>query len=253
MEYPNFFESQKEAVIRLQGTVVLLDNEPVEVFWLSDHLGDGLIYAYVRPIGLTIRERADRPEPNQVYNFPHSAVKEQGKFLDQWIIDTPSSQMKRVPLSSYGFNKFRPYELGMYWAPPNVYYVERQPNRKTEQGLIASMVVASRLNLEENIKATSSPVDMLGPEMYMCIKGEHPSPKRCIEALTADKYTNTAAAFHRHFAFMRGPVDSLFLAYKSNTIGILPHGDLSQVKLAKNFTYTKEVVDELHLFEDIKY
>lgn len=248
MDYPNFFESQKEAYIRLNGTVVLLAGEPVEVVALSEHLKDGVVYAYVRPIGLTHEEMVNRPNPTLGHNAHLPTV---GITLDAWMQTNPSGQLRRVPLGSPEFNKFRPYELGMYWDPPHVYYVERQPNRKTEQGLISTMLVTKKLALEEDKSITAS-VNMYGPEMYRCIKGEHPTPQRCIEALTCNKYANKAAAFHRHFALIRGPVDTLFLSYKTNTIGVLPHGDLSQVRLSRDFSYTREVVEELHLFNDIR-
>lgn len=252
MEYPNFFESQKESSIRLHGTVVLYDNEPVEVVHTTDHLGDKVIYAFIRPIGLTASERAARPEPAGLFNLPHVAVKDQGQYLDAFIKDNPSSQLKRVPLSDYGFNKFRPFELGMYWESVSVLYVERQPNRKTEQGLTTTMLVSYKLDLTDE-RRVLQPVDIFGPEMYRCIKGLHPSPTRCIEGLTGGKYVNQAAAFHRHFAFLLGPADTLFLVYKNTVIGVLPHGDFSQVRLSRDFAYTKEVVDELHLFGDIRY
>jgi hypothetical protein len=253
VDYPNFFESQKEAVIRLQGTVVLHDGDPVEIVALADHLKDGNIYAYVRPIGLTQDEIEARQHPSGINQFNPNSSSHIGLFMDEWMKKNPSGQISRIPLSSLGFNKFRPYELGMYWDPPFVYYIERQPNRKTEQGLVPSMLVSRKLSLNEEDNRVAHPIDLYGPEMYRCIKGEHPSPNRCLEGLTGSKYANNAAAFHRHFAFIRGPIDTLFLAYKTSCVGVLPHGDLSQIRLSRDFIYTKEVVDELHLFNDIRY
>lgn len=252
MEYKNFFESEKEAAIRLYGTVVLYGSEPVEIISLHDHLGDGTIYAYIRPVGLTKAELTARPEPTGMHQYSPGS-KQQGVYLDKWISDNPTGQISRAPLSAPEFNRFRPFELGMHWNDEHVYYVERQPNRRTEQGLTSSMLLSRKLDLTNGPQSAPVSLSLHTPEMKRCIKGEHPTAQRCIEALTGGKYANQAAAFHRHFAFIRGPVDTLFLAYKNDCIGVLPHGDLSGVKLAKDFNYTREIVDELHLFNDIRY
>jgi hypothetical protein len=251
MEYKNFFETQQEAHARLNGTVVMYDGEPVHIIAITDHAGDGVLRAYVRKIGYTQAEFNQLPMPNQIHNFPvgHSGI---GQYLDQFIVDNPSCRIARKRMDSPKFNKFRPYDLGMYWDPPYIYYVERQPNRKMEQGLIQSMLVTTRLSAEEQKNQSAENfVDMYGPEMRRCIMGEHPSPTRCLEAMTDPKYANTAAAFHRNFALVKGPIDTLFLGYKDRVIGQLPHGDFSKVRLGSDFSYCKEAVDELQLFNTI--
>lgn len=250
MEYKNFFESQKEAAIRLNDTVVLYDGEPVRVVATSDHVGDGVIRAYVQPIGDSVRERSTRPEPDPHQFHPvQSALL--GKYLDEFIAKHPNSKVVRKRLDSPKFNKFRPYELGMYWDKDRLYYVERQPNRLTQQGLIPSMLVTKTVNINSGVPIPVSNLDMYGPEMRRCIMGEHPSPQLCLERLRDQKYANEAAAFHRHFALVRGPVNTLFFAYKGYIIGHLPNEDFSTVKLSRDFSYTKEVVSELGLFNNI--
>lgn len=253
MEYKNFFENQKEAYSRLNATVVMYDGEPVEIITITDHVGDGILRAYIRPIGYTLDEGISLPKPMGINNFPpgHPSA---GTYMDSFIEDNPSCGIKRKRMDSPKFNKFRPYELGMYWDPPYIYYVERQPNRKMEQGLIQSMLVVKQLSpARDGGENISGSVDMYGPEMKRCILGEHPSPQRCLEGLLDNKYANTAAAFHRHFALVKGPIDTMFLGYKSSVIGQLPNGDFSQVRLGSDYTYCKEVVDELGLFTTIKY
>lgn len=251
MEYVNFFENQKEAQMRLQGTVVLYDGEPVEIFAVTDHVKDGHLRAYIRPIGASFEEQSARPQPTGINNYPpgHDGA---GTYLDEFIAKNPSCGLIRKHLSSPKFNKFRPFELGMYWDPPYVYYVERQPNRKTEQGLIPSMCVSKQLTPSHMDGASpNNPLDLYGPEMRRCILGEHPTPSRCLDGLISNKYANTAAAFHRHFALVKGPVDTMFLAYKSRVIGVLPHADFSKVRIGEDFKYCKEVVQDLHLFNDV--
>src|SRR3546814_1445089 len=56
--------------------------------------------------------------------------------------------------------------------------------------------------------------------------GNYPTAKECVHELTDPNCINTGAAFHREFAFIKGPVDTLFLAYKEDLIGVIPNGDL---------------------------
>lgn len=253
MEYKNFFESVKEAAIRLNGTVVMYGGEPVELLVVSDHVGDGVIRAYIRPIGLDEIQRLELPQPTGMYNYPvhHDAL---GQYMDEFVRKNPSSQIVRKRLDSPKFNRFRPFDLGMFWDPPYVYYVERQPNRLTQQGLLNSMLVVRRIELPTSstgFPLVKNEVDMYGPEMKRCILGEHPSPHRCLDGLLCNKYANEAAAFHRSFALLKGPADTIFLVYKSDVIGVLPNCDFSKVRLSRQFSYTREVVGELGLFKSI--
>lgn len=247
MEYKNFFENKKEAQLRLQGTVVLYDGEPVEIMALADHVPDGIVRVYIRPIGLTDDEYARRPSPD-IGMFPMEG-NSLGEYLDTYIETNKSSGIVRKHINSPLFNKFRPFELGMYWADSTIVYVERQPSRRVEQGLTSASLLPKKLALVD--EGGSTKIKFFGPEMRRCIVGEHPSPYRCIEALHDPKLANKAAAFHRHFALLKGPIDTLFLGYKSNVIGLLPNGDFSKVNLGKNYRYCKEVVEELHLFNTI--
>jgi hypothetical protein len=249
MDYPNFFESLAEAQIRLSGTVVLYDGEPMQVFSLNQKGAKAPILAFCQPVGEKFK---NIKLPNNFFTCSQGGSA-QADILEKLIDSDPSCGLVRLELTDPKFNKFRPYELGMYWSGEDIIYVERQPNRKTEQGLTPTMLKCQRLNFSnENVGSSPSSVNMTGPEMYRCIRGQHPTPLTCLEKLTDDKYANNAAAFHRHFAFVRGPVDTLFLAYKNDVVGLLPNNDFSQVKISKEFRYTTEAVDELGLFATIK-
>jgi hypothetical protein len=251
MEYKNFFENQKEAAMRLQQTVVLYDGSPVEIVCVADH-PDGILRAYIRPTGYTPAEFDSMPKPSSSHMANAAYTSGLATYMDTFIQDNPGCGIIRKHLNSPLFNKFRPFELGMYWNPPHVYYVERQPNRRVEQGLIKPMIVATKLTpIPEKGENVSGDVDLFGPEMKRCIIGEHPSPKRCLEAIHDDRLDCKAAAFDRHFALVRGPIGTLFLAYKNNVIGQLPNGDYDKVKLGKAYTYCKEAVADLHLFNNI--
>jgi hypothetical protein len=156
------------------------------------------------------------------------------------------------------FNKFRPFPLGMCNVPgEGVFYIERQPNRKTEQGIISSM-------LDETLITTAPPMGKLSKSRYVggavscygsafraCVMAEHPTAEECLVNLLDPEIVNTAAAFHRHFALARGPLNMLFLAYKTDIVGILPRNDFSQVRIGKDFRHTREVIEELKLFQSI--
>ena len=250
MEYVNFFEHVKEASMRLRGTIVLYDGSPVEILAVSDHIGDGHIRAYILPTGYTPQEQGLRPDCDQ-YPSDHPGL---GPYLDEWMAKNPNTGVQRKHLSSPLFNKFRPFELGMCNVAPYTYYVERQPNRKSEQGLIKSMLHIRRLSAQnpEDGENGYDSVPIWGPEFKACILGEHPTPYRCLQGLSDTRYENKSAAFNRNFALVKGPIDSLFLAYNATIIGSLPNGDFSKVKIGEEYRHTREVVDNLHLFETIQ-
>jgi hypothetical protein len=98
----------------------------------------------------------------QYHNFPQGSAM-LGAYLDQWIKDNPSGGLRRKQMNSPKFNKFRPFELGMYWAGTKVYYVERQPTRRTEQGLTPNMLVTTRVSAGKSEGDIGPNIDVFGP------------------------------------------------------------------------------------------
>ncbi len=94
-------------------------------------------------------------------------------------------------------------------------------------------------------------VNIYSKEFAACVKADHPSPSLALEGLLDPAVQNEAVAFHRHFAFVRGPLGLIFLGYKADIIGTLPNNDLSEVRLGKGYSQNKEIVDELRLFKII--
>lgn len=84
-----------------------------------------------------------------------------------------------------------------------------------------------------------------------CVVADHPSFAECVAALTNPEFVNNAAAFHRNFALVKGPVGTLFLAYKSDIIGVLPMNDSVAVRLSQDNFHLREVVEELGVFGDV--
>jgi len=252
-DYPNFYESLKEANMRLNSTVVMYEGIPYYVLGITDHRGDGKFRIYLIDLGKL--DEAD--EYFRVKsNLPggHSSL---GVSFDELIIRDKFPFIHRKYMTSAGFNKFRPFSLGMMNVKSPcaaAVYVERQPNRKTEQGLIQSMLCETFITASTrngNLKQSMA-TNILSEEFKDCILANHPSPKEAIEAIVNPKIQNESIAFHRQFALVRGPVDMVFLAYKSDIVGYLPYGDYSRVKLAKNFQHTREVISELNLFASIQ-
>lgn len=246
--YPNFYENVKEANLRLQYTIVMYDNEPYYVLCITDGKPDDIFRVYLEPIG---------KEKGSVSNWdstcPHSypPIPDKYKAMDDWMEKNPDSGVIRKTMNSPHFNRFRPFRLGMCNYNGNATYLERQPQRHTQQGLTQQMICQSSVSLVGS-KALRSPVDMHRPEFRECLLGQYPSIEECILGLSDTDVMNDSVAFHRDFALIRGPVETLFLVYKSDVIGILPKRDTSEVCISAIFSFTKEVVFDLDIFKDIR-
>lgn len=250
MEYPNFYENLPEALKRLWQTVVLYDGEPFYIRAICAHRDDGIFRVYMHPLGTEGYCRLLEKYHREDIGLGHE--------LDQWLETDEGrrSQIIRKRLDSRKFNRFRPFPLGMCNFAGRAYYLERTPNRKTEQGLIPSMVLETPVTCSTSnqpVGGISGPrnVDLWSNWFRLCVKGEYPDPDTCLQALLDPDVTNESAAFHREFALVRGPLNMLFLAYQQEVIGLLPNSDFSLIHLGKNQGYLREVVEELKLFQYI--
>ncbi len=255
----NFYETIHETHMRLRGTVVLYDGEPYVVLCITNHRDDGIFRIYLEPIGNgehMLAYNNPNPPPTNQYSSDDPVL---GVAMDKWMEKYPDTKIIRKMMNSPAFNKFRPYPLGMCNYEDRVFYLERQPNRKTEQGLTHSMVVCQRINLDimDNGKArmgggrNGCMVDLYGPGFRDCIMGVHPSAQECLDNLKDPEIINEAAAFHRQFALVRGPLGMIFLAYKADIVGVLPNRDLSVLRLGREFSHTREVIELLRTFDTI--
>lgn len=252
--HPNFYETIHETHMRLRGTFVLYDGEPYVVLCITNHRDDGIFRIYLEPIGngenMLLYNNPDPPPINQ-YGSDDPAL---GVAMDKWMEKYPDTKIIRKMMNSPAFNKFRPFPLGMCNYQGRVFYLERQPNRKTEQGLTHSMVACQRVSLDttDNRKGRLGQiVDLYGPGFRDCIMGVHPSAQECLDNLKDPEIINEAVAFHRQFAFVRGPLDMIFLAYKTDIVGVLPNRDLSVLRVGREFRHTREVIELLRTFDTI--
>lgn len=235
--------------MRLRGTVVLYDGEPYYVLAITDHKPDGIFRIYLEPTGWDPNIRRVRPDVEN-YSQDDPSL---GKYCDDWLTANPKSGVLRKHMSSPLFNKFRPFPLGMCNSGRRASYVERMPNRKTEQGLIRTMVQETPLTTSQSPDTgiKSGYTDVFGIPFRACILGDHPSAQEVIAALKDPSVENESVAFHREFALVRGPIDMIFLAYKQDIVGVLPNGDLGSVRLGRKFQHVKEAAAELGVFASI--
>lgn len=250
-EYPNFYENLKEANMRLRGTVVLYDGIPHYIYIITGHKPDGIFRVYMEPIGdnMTIH-KLNRP-PADAYSYDHPSC---GPTLDEWLKGNPNSKVIRKHMNSPKFNRFRPFPLGMCNYKGSVYYIERSPTRKAEQGLTPNMMLETRLMLiggDSPMNVSRGGIGSICEPVRATIVGEYPSIGECIANLNDPDISNDGVAFDRNFALLRGPVRTLFLCYKENVVGFLPNNDTSTVRLSASFAHLKEAVDDLGAFNDI--
>lgn len=249
-EYVNFFETLKEAEMRLRNTIVLYDGDPYYVFAVTDHKNDGVFRLYLDPISsnaMTINNYAIPEGPQEGASY--------GQLLDTFMEHNKDAPLIRKKMNSPLFNKFRPFPLGMCNTGKKTFFIERRPTRKSEQGLTQQMLDVEELKIEMSTgspgKVPGSYFNMFTSDFRACIKGEYPTAANCLAALKNPKVKNNTAAFHREFAFIRGPLDTLYLAYRDQVVGLLPSDDFSSVRLGKKYGYTKEVIQNLNLFQTI--
>lgn len=259
--YTNFYETIKEANMRLQHTVVLYDGHPCYVLAITDHKNDGIYRMYLDPVKEDGRQ-AFQTISGIPYEWHESPVtidgiavyhKERGEKMDQWMEANPTSGVIRKMMNSPLFNKFRPFELGMLNTKWGAAFSQRTPVRHTQQGLTTSMIVASRVTLGDDDTSPRSKglqMDLSSKYFLECVKNIYPSYEESMAALKDKELVVQSAAFHRNFALIKGPVNSVFLAYKEDVIGIIPTKD--QVILGTEFQHCKEAVADLHIFNTIQ-
>src|SRR3546814_4921159 len=96
----------------------------------------------------------------------------------------------------------------------------------TQQGLMDNMMKCTQLSAGPVYKLVHPP-GVTNFDLYNTVMGNYPTAKECVHELTDPNCLNTVAAFHRAFAFIKGSVDTIFLAYNQDLIGVIPNRDIS--------------------------
>lgn len=257
--HKNFYENLREAQMRLLNTVVLYDEDPYKIIALTNHKKDGIYRAYMVPLEFSLSELMVKDAYPQFGHIQLDQTQENvlGAFLDEWLEAHPNSPIVRKQANSPMFNRFRPFPLGMMNTPGSgVYYLARSPQRHREQGLTAQSIRSTFISVNSEDPNRPQPRlwgELSGTELRDCIKGLYPTFRECVENLKNPEITNTGAGFHREFAVVRGPLDMLFLAYRTDIVGILPEGrEKEEVLLGSKFKHLREVVEQTNCFETVK-
>jgi hypothetical protein len=219
---------------------------------ICNHKSDGIFRLYLWPIQHSLAAfKAKGLYPD--YQIVQMFSNEQGAFLDKWMEEHKDSPIMRKMANSPAFNKFRPFSLGMLNQTHNTCYLARSPTRKTQQGLVASMIDHWPCSVGEREQSRFRG-SLSGSEFYDCVKGTHPSAQECLEKMFDPAYEErNSVAFHRNFAFVRGPLDTFFLQYKTDLVGFVPkQSSRPTVELAKKFAHLKETVEETRQFSEVK-
>lgn len=253
-EYTNFYESIKEARMRIEGTVVLYEGWPHYVLTVCDHMDDGIFRVYMEKLGDCSNMAIQKL--SVPYGWHDEPNMTRGQKMDDFMAANPKCGIIRKMMNSPHFNKFRPFPLGMCNFKGSVLYLERTPNRSTYQGLTQSMIMSTPPSIIATVNkgrslSSGGAIHILCDELCDTIVGNYPSFYSSVTKLRDPKVLNDGVAFHRHFALLRGPLNMLFLVYRSDVIGFLPNNDDTVVTIDKGFEYTKEVVDNLNIFKNI--
>ena len=251
VQHVNFYENITEAQLRLRSTTVLYAGVPYMVVSITNHRNDGVFRIYLRPLNVEATKFTPYPSTDN-YGPQDPAL---GHYLDTWLetTDGKASGILRKRMDSKHFEKFRPFPLGMCNYGEYAYYLERQPSRQTLQGLTRNMVVETRIDTGKPIPMPrgSNNVDLQSPAFHSCVMATHPPAKDCLENLLDPEIKNVSVAFNRLFAFCRGPIDMMFLAYKDDIVGVLPKNNLEYVRLGRDFVYLREAVAALGIFNNV--
>lgn len=257
VQHKNFYETVKEAEMRLLHTAVLYDNEPYVVLAITNHKPDGIFRVYLDPFPVDHNKTMWSQQNHVPYDWCDEPNMTRGQKLDEYLEQYASKgcPLLRKRINSPLFNKFRPFELGMCNVGNNVYYLARSPVRHTQQGLMDGAISQHKITIGDHnpFVPQKGPraVSFYGASMRDVIKGVYPTIEETVEAFRDPTVTNEAVGFNRNFAIVKGPMRILFLAYKHDIVGYLPDGSLNKVIIGKEFKHTKEVVSELGAFQNV--
>ena len=245
-EHKNFYENLEEALNRLRNTIVLYDNEPYYIWTITNHKGDGVFRVYMSKVA-----DVSKGVPSAL-SIGHTSAS-LGPAMDQHVdgnAKNPAQPIFRKKMDSSYFNKFRPFPLGMMNLTGHAIYMERTPARPSMlQGLSHNMISAILIDANGGSRTAVNPNCS---EFHDCVVGDYPSPKEALEGVTSDKTKNSSIAFNREFALIRGPIDTVFIAYRGDVVGALLLGDFSVLRLGRKYKHLKEAVKDLNLFASVE-
>jgi hypothetical protein len=256
--YINFYENLNEARLRLLKNVVSYEGRAYYVLEIVDN-PDGKFRIYLDPVGPLYgcgRDKWTGFPQGGTYNTTYA------QELDKWIDNNPESGVLRRYMSSRGFNKYRPFPLGNMNKDGKVFYVERTPTRRTDQGLRENSVLGALVTTTPPQEPSAFKkafgnsnnylsINLLTPEFADTVAGSYPSFEEVVTNLRDPRIANDGVAFSREFSVLRGPVDTLCLCFKADGVGLID--DNNGLVLGRDYKYLYESVQELDVFSSIKF
>lgn len=214
------YETLEEAEMRLNGTVVLYDGEPVYVNRIATAApGDpkqDIFRVYARPLPL------DKKEEGKGEEFR--------KFISS----------KKFDLSTF--------KMGFMNRNGKIYYCSRAPKRQYKQGISTNTLVCDPVDkndFEYHQKGSPRLTHLIYEQCFAdMVRGIYPSFEEAMKLLLEEE-TN-AVAFCREYALSKDKdLDGLiYLYHKTNKVGFILN---EQVNLAKKMRCLKETLVELGL------
>lgn len=208
------YESVEEANMRLSGTVVKYDGEPVYISRVTeanpgDPKGDVFrVYARPLPVGRAVEDE-----------------NEFRKFISS----------KRFDLSTI--------KTGFMNKDGTTYFLSRAPARQYKQGLSGNSLNVVNF-FSPHAKGYHFDALLKTREFAECLRGEYPTFREALRAVQDGDAE--ARAFSRSFAFVADPeLDGLvFLYHKTDKVGYMSG---EHFVLASNFQCLRESLQELGL------
>src|SRR3546814_5918592 len=106
VKYTNFYETVKEADMRLRHTLVMYDGEPYYVLLISDHKKDGVFRIYMDKAG---NEHGFAFQREQVPYEASSSWNVTATVMDDWLEKNPDRQSTRLTSSHYCASRMPSY------------------------------------------------------------------------------------------------------------------------------------------------
>lgn len=260
--HKNFYQTLKEAQMRLKGTIVQYKDDFYYVVDVTDHMSDGVFRVYMDRLGAgrVGLERYGGSFPNE-HDYHHGTT--MGEKYDKWLDKNPGADFIRKYANSRNFNQFRPFPLGNVNYDGSVIHCVRTPTRNMHQGLLKEAVVATRVRTSPPLAPTrrvafrsssehfnDSSVDCYGAPFHDMLKGLYPSYEEVVVNLRDSSISNDGCAFARDWSVMRGPIGLLILCYQDSGVGLIDR-DMRRLTISKEHEFLTESVQELSVFNQI--
>jgi hypothetical protein len=212
------YETVEEAEMRLSGTVVLYDGEPVYVTKVAhakagDPNGD-IFRVYARPLPY---------KPNL-----EDKINADGQDVFRKFISSRKFDMATI-------------KMGFLNTGKGLLYCSRKPSRQFKQGLSNNTLVATPVTA--NVRAANMAGLLPLKEFAAMLKREYPSYAATLLKMQKDE-TVIGMAFHPHFAVVRDAhiPELLYLYHKQDKVGLIQD---KKVVLTKGMRCLKESIQEL--------